>query len=41
MKLLGDADVSFVQPAPSLETLFDFFFLVAGPWVLVEEPNPS
>ncbi|OLP83032.1 hypothetical protein AK812_SmicGene36258 [Symbiodinium microadriaticum] len=30
MKLLGDADVSFVQPAPSLETLFDFFFLVAG-----------
>ncbi|CAE7941720.1 unnamed protein product [Symbiodinium necroappetens] len=30
MKLLGDADVSFVQPAPSLETLVDFFFLVAG-----------
>ncbi|CAE7746111.1 unnamed protein product, partial [Symbiodinium microadriaticum] len=30
MKLLGDADVSFVQPAPGLETLVDVFFLVAG-----------
>ncbi|OLP83036.1 hypothetical protein AK812_SmicGene36260 [Symbiodinium microadriaticum] len=31
MKLLSDEDVSFVQhPAPSLETLADFFFLVAG-----------
>ena len=39
MKLLGDADVSFVQPAPGLETLVDVFFLVAGPWVLVKEPN--
>ena len=42
MKLLSDEDVSFVQhPAPSLETLADFFFLVAGPWVLVKELNLS
>ncbi|CAE7262397.1 unnamed protein product, partial [Symbiodinium necroappetens] len=30
MKLLGDVDLFFVQPAPSLETLVDVLFLVAG-----------
>ncbi|CAE7948512.1 unnamed protein product, partial [Symbiodinium sp. KB8] len=29
-KLLGDVDLFFVQPAPSLETLVDVLFLVAG-----------
>ncbi|CAE7243921.1 unnamed protein product [Symbiodinium sp. CCMP2592] len=30
MTLLGDADISWVHPAPSPETLVDFFFVVAG-----------
>ncbi|CAE7522853.1 unnamed protein product [Symbiodinium sp. CCMP2592] len=34
MKLLGDADISFVQPAPGLETLVDFLFLVAGSFAI-------
>jgi len=30
MPLLGDADISWVHPAPSPETLVDLFFVVAG-----------
>ncbi|CAE7522868.1 unnamed protein product [Symbiodinium sp. CCMP2592] len=37
MKLLGDEDISFVQPAPSLETLVDLFFLVAGSFAIYRQ----
>ena len=37
MELLGDADTSWVHPAPSLETLVDLLFLGAGSWVLAKK----
>eukprot|EP00439_Symbiodinium_sp_Y106_P033010 s5089_g3.t4 len=37
LKLLGDADISFVHPAPSLETLVDLFFLVAGSFAIYRQ----
>ncbi|CAE7235777.1 unnamed protein product, partial [Symbiodinium microadriaticum] len=37
MTLLGDADISWVHPAPSLETLVDLLFLAAGSGAIYQQ----